>query len=725
MTTEEPFIDYYAVLEIQPNASDDEIRKAWMQLVKQWQPKANSGDSDATERLQQIHEAYGVLSDPSEHAEYDRAYEYYRQHLEEERQRDEDAERQRREREEQERLKREHERLQQEIERQRREAEEKRRREEQERRENERRQREEQARREHERRREERRRLEEEQRRQQEEQARRERERRREERRRQKDEIPRNEVSSEDMPDNGSRQGGISLNLLTYALAVALILMFGVVIGLLLSDNNPFQNSEVETVALSTPVPMVSSTPVATSSPTLTPTVIPTSTSQVQVVPPSGANPTSTVEPTSTSTPVPTSTSTPVPIPTSTPVPTATPLVPTATPIPPEYLTYELAYALHQPNVDANYVQSLLQAGAPLDCEGFATCSYLTVEYNGQIYQYNRGIELIGIAIYRDVSNVVLQSLIDAGVNVRGIPWQHVLSYGPDAERIQILLDAGLSFDGNAIDVAVQAMLSNDVIRLIYESGINYASASVLSYALQQPGVKNEWVLQLLSNANLYIVGHPGLLELALQARLSDDVLAALIQSGVDTSSPSILYHALQDPTIDADRLRILLKAGAPVNARHDTGYTPLDQAVINNYDAEILSLLISAGADVLNSPYVLHELLDHYRAVTSSQVQILIGAGVDVNAFDILGRSPLDVAAENNLDAHVLQALISAGASVADSPSVLHKALDHPETVAVSQIQVLINAGADVSVPDEFGRLPLEIAEANNLSEDILALLR
>lgn len=101
MATEEPFIDYYAVLEIQPNTSDDKIRKAWMRLVTQWQPKANSGDSDATERLQQIHEAYTVLSDPSERAEYDRDYESRRQQLEEEEQR------QQHEREEQERLRRE------------------------------------------------------------------------------------------------------------------------------------------------------------------------------------------------------------------------------------------------------------------------------------------------------------------------------------------------------------------------------------------------------------------------------------------------------------------------------------------------------------------------------------------------------------------------------------------------------------------------------------------
>lgn len=113
MTTEGPFIDYYAVLEIQFGASTEEIRKAWMQLVKQWQSKANSGDSDATERLQQINEADTVLSDPSRREKHD---ERHRQQLEEEKQRQEEAE-QRKQREDQ--------RRQQEIERQRRDADEK------------------------------------------------------------------------------------------------------------------------------------------------------------------------------------------------------------------------------------------------------------------------------------------------------------------------------------------------------------------------------------------------------------------------------------------------------------------------------------------------------------------------------------------------------------------------------------------------------------------------
>ena len=68
------FIDHYAVLEIQFGASADEIKKSWMRLVKQWQSKANSGDPVATERLQQIHEAYTVLSDPEKRIQYDILY---------------------------------------------------------------------------------------------------------------------------------------------------------------------------------------------------------------------------------------------------------------------------------------------------------------------------------------------------------------------------------------------------------------------------------------------------------------------------------------------------------------------------------------------------------------------------------------------------------------------------------------------------------------------------
>ena len=74
MAPETQFPDFYAVLEIQFGASDNEVRRAWMQLVKQWQPKANSGDLLANDRLQQIHEAYGVLSDPEKRLGYDHYY---------------------------------------------------------------------------------------------------------------------------------------------------------------------------------------------------------------------------------------------------------------------------------------------------------------------------------------------------------------------------------------------------------------------------------------------------------------------------------------------------------------------------------------------------------------------------------------------------------------------------------------------------------------------------
>lgn len=95
MAQKTPFIDHYAALEIQPNASADEAKEAWQQLTRQLQPKANSGDSVATERLQEIHEAYTVLSDPRERIKYDREYEQHRPQLKEEQARRERYERER------------------------------------------------------------------------------------------------------------------------------------------------------------------------------------------------------------------------------------------------------------------------------------------------------------------------------------------------------------------------------------------------------------------------------------------------------------------------------------------------------------------------------------------------------------------------------------------------------------------------------------------------------
>lgn len=64
--------DLYAILGVQGNASNDEIRKAYRKLALQWHPDKNPGNRDEAEkRFKRISHAYEVLRDPQKRREYD------------------------------------------------------------------------------------------------------------------------------------------------------------------------------------------------------------------------------------------------------------------------------------------------------------------------------------------------------------------------------------------------------------------------------------------------------------------------------------------------------------------------------------------------------------------------------------------------------------------------------------------------------------------------------
>jgi curved DNA-binding protein CbpA len=70
--TDRPFVDFYEVLQLSPNANSETVERVYRLLAKRYHPdNQTTGDANV---FAQVHEAYEVLAHPHKRAEYDVQY---------------------------------------------------------------------------------------------------------------------------------------------------------------------------------------------------------------------------------------------------------------------------------------------------------------------------------------------------------------------------------------------------------------------------------------------------------------------------------------------------------------------------------------------------------------------------------------------------------------------------------------------------------------------------
>lgn len=190
---------------------------------------------------------------------------------------------------------------------------------------------------------------------------------------------------------------------------------------------------------------------------------------------------------------------------------------------------------------------------------------------------------------------------------------------------------------------------------------------------------------------------------------------------------------AIADPltisvrSLDVDRFKLLMNEHPDLKATDSHGMTALHHACALGA-VEMVTILLKEGADIYGTSNDGKNALHHAVSIAPlcftpqpsegglticplTVPQMLASAGVNINAFDKNGNTPLHIAASNGL-VGVIAALLQAGAK----PNIKNKAGSTSLHLVGGMLphisaQVLLLSGADADIRDGDGFKPIDIA--------------
>ncbi|KAJ5537703.1 hypothetical protein N7494_007182 [Penicillium frequentans] len=353
-------------------------------------------------------------------------------------------------------------------------------------------------------------------------------------------------------------------------------------------------------------------------------------------------------------------------------------------------------------------------------------------DVNAQGGKYGNALQAAAASFNEDPD--IVQMLLDAqaDVNAQGGNYGNALqaaAYEGHTEIVQILLDAQADVNaqggkyGNALQAAAASFNEDpDIVQMLLDAQADVnAQGGNYGNALQAAAYEGHTeIVQILLDAQADVNAQGGNYGNALQAAAyggSIEIVQMLLDAQADVNAQGGNYgNALQAAAYgeSIEKVQMLLDAQADVNAQGGIFGNALQAAAASfNEDPDIVQMLLDAQADVNAQGGLCGSALS--AAIHKAHVDVaqsLFNAGADALLVDELGRTPLHIAAARDLR-HFLHKfpLLASAANNRDKrfQTPLHLAiyLGHFKFASM-----LLNLGADPSLPDGYGRNIMDWAQ-------------